>query len=108
LKLLPTRYKASDKHEYIKKINFRPPSLTTMTRLVQQELHPIIISTETILTTLQRTNSVEKTVQELRKSMAEPSFHKSATERMMNFQERKRMMIENARRKYCEKNGLEF
>jgi hypothetical protein len=107
LNLVPTKFGVSDKAEYIKKLNFRPPSLATMARAVQQQLSPVILSPETIISTLQRTGSVARTVEELRKSLAEPSFRKSASERMTSFQERKRVMILTARKKYLEKHGIE-
>jgi len=107
LNLVPTKFGVSDKAEFIKKLNFRPPSLATMARAVQQQLSPVILSPETIISTLQRTGSVAQTVEELRKSLAEPSFRKSATERMTSFQERKRVMILTARKKYLEKHGIE-
>ncbi|XP_071442000.1 lipid droplet-regulating VLDL assembly factor AUP1-like isoform X2 [Hetaerina americana] len=37
-----------------------------------------------------------------------PSFPKTANERMLSFQQRKDRLIENARRKYIEKNGLKI
>ncbi|XP_046384418.1 lipid droplet-regulating VLDL assembly factor AUP1-like [Ischnura elegans] len=37
-----------------------------------------------------------------------PSFPKTASERMLSFQQRKDRLIENARRKYIEKNGLKI
>jgi len=98
----------SDKAEFIKKTNFRPPSVASMARLVQQQLHPVILSPESVLAALQKTGSVAGAVEELRKSITEPSFRKNASDRMMSFQERKRIMILTARKKYCEKHGLEF
>jgi len=105
---VPTKFKAADKAEFVRKLNYRPPSIATMARTVQQQLHPVILSPESILAALQKTGSVEKAVEELRKSFTEPSFPKSASQRMMSFQEKKRLMIATARKKYCEQNGLEF
>lgn len=38
--------------------------------------------------------------------MAASSFGKTAQERMLSYQERKQLLIENARRRYIEKHGL--
>lgn len=80
--------------------------MASMARLVQQQLHPVVLSPESVIAAIQKTGSVEEAVKELRKSMAQPSFHKSASERMMCFQERKRLLIQSAREKYAQKHGI--
>jgi len=75
-------------------------------RLVQQQLHPVVLSPESVISAIQKTGSVEEALLELRKSIAQPSFRKNATERMSTFQERKRLMIQAARDKYVEKHGI--
>jgi len=83
-----------------------------MAREVQKQLAPQSISPELIISTLQRTGSVEAALESLRQScpsggLPPPStFPKSATQRMTSFQERKRIMIANARQKYIEKHKL--
>lgn len=113
LGLKATKLNASDKAEYLKRLYFRPPSLATMTREVQRKLAPQTISPELIIATLQRTGSVEATLESIRQSNITgginppPStFSKSASQRMMTFQERKRIMIATARQKYIEKHNL--
>jgi len=114
--LSSTKLNASDTAEYIKQLYFRPPSLTVMAREVQKKLGSQSVSPELIISTLQQTGSVEGTLESLRKSgisisssggSASPlTFSKSATQRMMTFQERKRIMIGTARQKYVEKHNL--
>ena len=90
-------------------MKFRTPNIASLAGIVQRQLYPVILSPESVLQSLQKNcNDVEKTVEELRKSIAEPSFRKNANERMMSFQERKRLMILNAKRKYCEKNNIQI
>jgi len=104
-----TPYKSSDKSELIKKLNFRPPSLASLARLVQAQLHPIILSPESVLAALEKSGrNVPRAVEELRKSITEPNFRKNPNDRMINFQERKRIMIRNARIKYCKEHGIEY
>ena len=114
LNLTPTVFTVDDRAEWLKRILFRPPSLATMARAVQQQLSPQIIATETILAALQRTGTVDGAVQYIRQNCASasgsstspPSFPKSAAQRMLSFQERKKQMIALARQRYIEKNGL--
>jgi len=106
LSIQPTKFRKSDKEELLKKLNFRPMSMASKARLVQQQLHPVVLSAESVISAIQKTGTVEEAVQELRKSMAQPSFHKNASERMMCFQERKRLLIQTAREKYAEKHGI--
>jgi len=104
----PTKYSLSDKNEYLKKVNFRPMSMATKARLVQQQLHPIQMSPESVISALERTGSIEEAVKELRKTIAQPSFPKNASQRMSTFQERKRLMVEAAREKYAIKHGIQL
>jgi len=113
LNLTTTKFDESDKAEWKKRVFFRPPSLATQARAVQQQLSPHILSTETIIAALQRTGSVEAAVETLRQTCVGSScgvppstFSKNAAQRMMSFQERKRIMVANARQKYIEKHGL--
>jgi ancient ubiquitous protein 1 len=115
LNLAPTKFTTADRAEWLKRILFRPPSVATMARAVQQQLSPQILATETILAALQRTGTVDGAVQYLRQTCAASlasgsglpaTFPKSAAQRMMSFQERKRIMIATARQKYIETHGL--
>jgi hypothetical protein len=114
LDLNATKLNASDKAEFVKRLFFRPPSLAAMAREVQKQLAPQSISPELIIATLQRTGTVEAALESLRQScpsdgLSPPStFSKSATQRMMSFQERKRIMIAIARQKYIEKHKLDL
>lgn len=117
LGLSATKLNCSDKAEYLKKLFFRPPSLATMARAVQQQLAPQILSVDVILAALQQTGSVEGALEYLRQNRpanatsgntnpTATTFSKSAAQRMMSFQERKRLMIAAARQRYIEKHGL--
>ncbi len=104
----------SDKAEYLKKLFFRPPSLASMARAVQQQLSPQILSVDVILAALQQTGSVEGAMEYLRQNRpantgnmsSTATFSKNANQRMMSFQERKRLMIAAARQRYIENHGL--
>lgn len=114
--LTPTKLNTSDRTEFLKRLYFKPPNLATMARQVQKKLAPHTISPELIIETLQRTGSVDAALEALRQSSVaagginpQPSsFSKSASQRMMTFQERKRLMIATARQNYIEKHGLKL
>jgi len=113
LNLICTKLKKSDKDEYVKKLFFKPPSFTTMARAVEQKLSPQIIPPDAILAAVERTRSIEGAIKSLRE-MYPPggssftTFSKSSNERMSSFQEKKRLMIATARRKYIEKHNLDI
>lgn len=86
-----------------------------MARAVQQQLSPQILSVDVILAALQQTGSVEGAMEYLRQNRpanagntnpTATTFSKNANQRMMSFQERKRLMIAAARQRYIERHGL--
>lgn len=86
-----------------------------MARAVQQQLAPQILSVDVILTALQQAGTVDGALEYLRQNRpastgntnpAGTTFSKNATQRMMSFQERKRLMVAAARQRYIEKHGL--
>lgn len=86
-----------------------------MARAVQQQLSPQILSVDVILAALQQTGSVDGAMEYLRQNRpanagntnpAATTFSKNANQRMMSFQERKRLMIAAARQRYIERHGL--
>ncbi|ROT79741.1 putative ancient ubiquitous protein 1-like [Penaeus vannamei] len=96
------------------------PRPATPSPVVSSPTPPQATGTTTHPHTSSPTNSASKSTLETATSLAgsseanvslntaAKSFGKSATERMTSFQTRKAQLIENARRKYIEKHGLQL